>query len=159
MTPDSQVFCHNLTLNNGSLTAESYRRLSSSGLINHGFQTLYEMFNVEKEKEESFDSVRRQLFPHRPSRLGSIFLFEDRETAEDCNRQWWQDARTIFEAEIIEGTFGRFDGAYLDSERQHWEAAARMYWTGSRSDSPRVEVVVQGVVQLHGYERFAAPIN
>ena len=158
-TPDSLVFCHNLTLNNGELIAESYKRIPGSGHLNHGFQSLYEMFNVEKEKEECFESIRGRLCPHRPSRLGSIFLFDDRTKAEECNLQWWQGSRSILEAEIVEGTFGRFDGKHLDSRRQNWQTAALMYWKGMRSDSPRIEVVVQGIVQLHGFEQFAARLK
>jgi hypothetical protein len=91
-----------------------------------------------------------------PPRKGALFLFASLADATSANAAWWQGQRVILPARIIHASrVGAFDAAFLDASRERWESCARSYWAAERSESPRIEVLVDGVVQLEGWEPFA----
>jgi hypothetical protein len=113
----------------------------------------YEAFTRERPKEECFEQLRAREFPGCPSRLGCIFLFPTRESAEARNAAWWNGARVILEARIVSAaSAGIFDARQLDAPADQWEPAARRYWSGDLTADPRPEVLVDGEVQLVGWE-------
>ena len=85
-----------------------------------------------------------------------MFLFRSTDEAATANAGWWQNQRIILPAYIIKAIqFGVFDASHLDAPRERWKTAARSYWTGETGGCPRKEVLVNGIVQLQGWEPFA----
>lgn len=148
------MFCHNLKVGFGRLSAISYIRGLSAALS--GLRSPYEVFGVDVEKEQFLETFRAREVPVAPSRLGAIFLFSSMDDAKAANAAWWNGARVILGARIVESRgVGEFDARALDVPRGEWEAAARAYWTGALSQNPRIEVLVNGIVQLDGWEEYA----
>jgi hypothetical protein len=157
-TPVGRMCCNNLVVSHGCLTSDSFWRWISPER-SKGFKSPYEIFTQEADKEAVWEQVRAQGHPHRPPRLGSVFLFESIETAQQYNLTWFSGRRTLLESEVLEGNLARLDAKYLDCQREFWSYNASMYWLGMRTGEPVIEVVVQGVIRLLGYEQYAALWN
>lgn len=146
---------HNVRVFKGRLPSISGLRRANPALA--GILSPYEAFTRERPKEERYEQVRAREFPACPSRLGCIFLFPPREIAEACGT-WWNGPRVILEARILSAhAAGIFDARQLDTPADQWEAAARRYWSGELLADPRPEVLVDGEVQLLGWESHASP--
>jgi hypothetical protein len=154
--PDDVILCHNLNLSNGLLTSASLLRAASPSL--HGLRSPYEALTGEAEKEQFFEQVRASSFSHLPSRLGALFLFASSLDAQSANERWWAGKRRIFSAKIvIAQRLGAFDSVHLDQPRSSWNEGALLYWSGAQSVAPRAEIVLEGSVQLQGWEALATP--
>lgn len=152
--PRDSVFCHNIKLSAGLLTAVSFVRAAVPEWS--GMRSPYEAFTREFEKENFFESVRAREFPDAPPRKGVLFLFASDDDAAAANASWWEGRRVILRGQIVQASrVGAFDASQLDAPRGHWEAAARSYWASETTDRPRIEVLVDGIVQLQGWEPFA----
>jgi len=152
--PRDGIFCHNIKLSAGRLTAVSFVRSVVPEWS--GMRSPYEAFTNEVEKEEYFEAVRVKEFSTAPPRKGALFLFASREDAIWANTNWWQGQRAILPAHVIQSSrLGAFDAKLLDAPREHWEKAARSYWAGEHTDQPRIEVLIDGIVQLEKWEPYA----
>jgi hypothetical protein len=152
--PSDGMFCHNIKLSTGRLTAVSFVRAAVPEWS--GMRSPYEAFTRETEKEDFFEAVRAQGFPAAPPRKGALFLFASAQDAAAANASWWQGQRVILPAQIMQASrVGPFDATQLDVPRERWETAACSYWAGETTDHPRIEVLVDGIVQLQGWEPFA----
>jgi hypothetical protein len=152
--PRDGIFCNNIKLSAGILRAVSSVRSADPTLS--GMLSPYEAFTREQEKEDFFEAVRARDFPSAPPRKGALFLFASVEDGAAANISWWQGQRVILPAQIVHATrLGAFDAHQLDAPRESWEAAARSYWAGEATVSPRIEVLVDGIVQLQGWEPYA----
>lgn len=152
--PRDGMFCHNIKLSSGRLTAVSFVRSAVPEW--NGMRSPYEAFTREIEKEEFFEAVRAKEFSSAPPRKGALFLFTSQEDAAWANTNWWQNQRAILPARLIHASrVGTFDAKQLDAPREHWLLAARSYWAGEHTAQPRIEVLVDGIIQLDGWEPFA----
>ncbi len=152
--PADRMFSHNIYVGKGRVPAPCAVRHADPALA--GIVSQYEAFTCERAKEDCFEQVRAREYPEQPLRLGSIFLFTTRDTADTCNAEWWSGARVILEARIVSAvSAGIFDARQLDAPPDQWEAAARRYWAGKLMTDPRPEVVVCGTIQLVGWELHA----
>ena len=151
--PNDGLFCHNISINNGRITAVAFARFIRPEW--DGMRSPYEVFTHEKEKEDIFEKIRKSEFENCPPRLGSIYTFPDNETAVCANKRWWNGRRVILEASVVHANrIGQFDSRYLDATRENWEASARAYWSGKFSEQPFLEVLIEGVIQLSGWEPY-----
>lgn len=151
--PADNMFCHNILLSKGRIVAVSYARRNDPNLA--GMVTPYEAFTSEREKEEVFERIRSAEFSNCPPRLGSIFLFRTKEAADRANERWWDNKRVMLPATIMHASrTGEFDGAHLNAVKPEWESAAKRYWSGAQSNEPWPEVLVEGVVQVQGWEPY-----
>lgn len=53
-------------------------------------------------REEIFERIRRENYPHLPSRMTSIFICEDLSTAKDFKRQSGRTFDILYEVELID---------------------------------------------------------
>lgn len=151
--PNDGLFCHNIAINSGRIVAVSLARLAHPEW--NGILSPYEAFTREREKEDAFEKIRASEFDTCPPRLGSIYLFPSNETAARANELWWGGRRVILEATVVQtNRIGTFDARYLDSSRDNWEISARSYWSAKLSESPSPEVLIEGVIQLSGWEPY-----
>lgn len=153
--PNDGLFCHNIAINSGRIAAVLLGRLAHpewSGILSP-----YEAFTHEREKEDVFEKIRASEFETCPPRLGSIYAFPSNETAARANELWWGGRRIILEATVMQANrIGTFDARHLDAPRENWEISARSYWSAKLSENPFPEVlmVIEGVIQLSGWEPY-----
>jgi hypothetical protein len=105
-------------------------------------------------QEQTLELARRAFFPGQPSRLQSIFCFSD---AEDIS--YWPELASnngrIFEIANANGMSAKLDSSYLKGGITVVDGGyiarstpleidlASKYWSGSASDFPRFEVLVE----------------
>lgn len=112
--------------------------------------SLYQVFNQEQEKETFFEAIRTKHYPDAPSRLGAIFLFPDKEAAARANMQWWNGSKSLYMASTIFcHSQLHADSAWLNCSKNDWEECAHAYFSGKQSNSPLVEIVFVGIVQIN----------
>ena len=151
--PADNLFCHNILIGRGRITAVSLARLLDPNLS--GMLSPYEAFTSERRKEDAFERMRAAEFGDCPPRLGSIFLFPTLEAADRANQAWWGGKRVMLPATIIQvNRIGQFDGKQLDASEPDWESAARRYWSQANSADPWHEILVEGAVQLARWEPY-----
>lgn len=151
--PNDGMFCHNIALSKGQLIAVSLARQAHPEW--EGILSPYEAFTREREKETIFERVRASIYPNCPPRLGSIFLFPTREAADKANSDWWSNQRQILLAKIVQAPrVGTFDAKLLDATSDEWEKSAHRYWSGEMTYNPSPEVLIDGIVQLYGWESY-----
>lgn len=151
--PADNLFCHNIEINKGRLTAVSLARQVHPEW--DAMRSPYEAFTMERDKEAAFERVRAAHYSNCPPRMGAIFLFPTHEAAERANRAWWGSRRVILPAHVIMAyRIGQFDSKQLNALPNDWEAAARRYWSGATTEDPWVEVLLDGIAQLEGWERY-----
>ena len=152
--PNDGMFCLKIKLSKWQLVAISLARQSHPEW--QGIVSPYEAFHRDREKEAVFERIRAIDFPSCPPRLGAIFLFPTEDAANRANRDWWSGARIMLPATI---TFalrqGELDAKLLEVPREDWEAAATRYWSGDRVQEPAPEMLIDGIVQLEGWEPYA----
>lgn len=151
--PHDNIFCNNVFVGKGIVTAISAMRGSTPAYA--GFRSPYEAFTRERPKEDAFEAIRSKEYPDAPPRMGALFLFDSLSSAEQANATWWQGQRIVLQAQILFAhRFGKFDSQWLNASKDQWESAARAYWSGSMSNAPQIEALVDGMVQLIGWEPY-----
>jgi hypothetical protein len=151
--PSDNLFRHNIAINKGRITAVSLARL-----VHPEWESIlspYEAFTCEREKEEAFEKIRASEYDNCPTRLGSIFAFPTKETANRSNSLWFNGKRVILEGTVtFASRIGTFDSQLLNARQEDWEVSARTYWSGKLSGDPFPEVLIDGVIQLSGWEPY-----
>lgn len=117
INPADDLFCHNILIGQGRIVAVSFARHGRPDW--NGIISPYEAFTRERPKENAFEAVRSRDFDDRPTRLGSIFLFPDRATAEVASAEWFGAQRVLLEARTTEVlAMGVFDSRQLDATEE-----------------------------------------
>lgn len=144
------VLYQNLKMNDGCLVSIAPGAATASG------SWVYRAVTREVAKEALLESIRAKEFAGAPSRVGAIHLFDSAIDAALADSNWWQERQVILHAEILFAVrVGRFDIHLLDVRADRWKTAARAYWAAQRSPFPQCEVLVDGVVRVVGWERYA----
>lgn len=128
------------------------------GLSRHGLLYLNEYSVIQKSElpaswmiESTFELVRRLEYPHRPSRMQSMFAWL---SFADAAQFWLENGgktdHKIYQLELDESQFFVADQRFLTlgvSMIAGYELA-RKYWSGQRSKRPKLEAVVPLPVQI-----------
>lgn len=145
--PNCLIFSHNLKACKGIFPSASFMRTVDENL--KSMVSPYEVTHTDKEKESVFERVRAIHYPHSPSRMGAIYLFQDYKTALLANEKWWNNGRRFYETKILNGsTFMIADSEWLNCSIDAYEANAHNYFQGKATANPMAEVVVTGVVEV-----------
>jgi hypothetical protein len=151
--PNDWMFRHNIKISHGHMTSVSLARANDPSLT--WMRAPYELYGGNQEKEAVFETVRVAEFDCCPPRLGSLYLFPTKEDADRANVKWWNNQRILLLAQVVHANrMGRFDSKQLDALQSDWEAAARRYWSGMETSEPLREVLVDGAIQLQGWEQY-----
>lgn len=107
-----------------------------------------EEYYTKHIKEEIFESIRTQHYSEFPSRLSSVFLFQDLVTAQAfyANRGRYQ--HYLYAVEILQGTPFQAEMDLLQCEGASYDkivACAKRYWQQiHHSNSQTIEVLLDG---------------
>jgi|GEM_PF-2805183 len=110
-------------------------------------------------REFIWEDIRRKTAPDLPSRLQSVFLFDDRTAAEQYRDTYYGDFGSIVSVEIKEQRLlGKYDNNWLmhipdDASPVRAAKYALQYWNGDTTEDPVWEYLLDGtyvVQQLEG---------
>ena len=96
-----------------------------------------------------WEMVRDIEYPNMPSRMDSVFFFENKENAINFKNQHRDNNYQVVEVHLLEGSQKSFDMNYFSnvpskitlSEAQEY---ARNYWAQKQTETPIEEVLFQG---------------
>lgn len=122
----------------------------------HNAQTPYSFARRDDEKEALFEEIRRSRYPQYPSRMKSLYVFDDYALVKRALTEWFpNDNKTIYECRILSGSIThKADAVWLNSLQHEWPVNAEKYWSGQMSDHPFPEVLVHGALYFPDWEQF-----
>jgi hypothetical protein len=146
LTRPSDFLLHNAFLAKGWVTPPS---AALPGAVSY-----YQAMRAPDPKEIIWETARLAINPALPTRLGSLYFFDDHEEALRAKNEWFsQEARLLVRAHLPEMTVRhRADANLLERAPREWEAAAAAYWRGTMTDTPKPEVLVAGPVWFPDWE-------
>lgn len=156
---NAMMFYNNVHIAKGALLSVSAAIRSEPHIENA--HTPYSFSRLGDKKEFVFERVRNDKYSACPSRLKSIYLFDDYSLVERALAEWFQSAqKTVHECRVLTGSvIHKADTVWLNSFPDGWEVCANNYWAGRMSGSPFPETIVDGAIYFPGYERFPDPAS
>lgn len=150
----SWLFYNNVRVGKGALLSVSAGIEAEPHIQNA--HTPYSLARLDDEKEALFEEIRRTKYPHCPSRLKTLYVFDDYALVLRALNEWFQNQNmTIHECRILVGSVThKVDTGWLNSWPNEWPVAAQRYWEGQLSDNPFPEVLVHGSLYFSGWESF-----
>lgn len=96
-----------------------------------------------------WEMVRNYEYPNMPSRMDSLFLFDNLQDAKNFMDEFRDSNYVIAPVKIIEGLVKSFDMNWfsnvpIDIPLSEVEKYARNYWEQKQTDNPVIEVLFQG---------------
>lgn len=124
----------------------------------HGAQTPYSFWKRSDPKEIHFERVRAQRFPSLPTRMKSLFVFDDHALVERAQREWFSSAaKIVYECRVATGSSThRADAQLLNGSSEKWEENAIAYWSGAMTAEPFPETLVCGTLYFPHWRSFPA---
>lgn len=151
---NAMMFYNNVMVGKGALLSVN-AAISAEPHIENA-HTPYSFSSLGDGKEEVFEKIRKREFPTQPSRMKSIYLFNDYSLVERALTEWFQNApKSAHECRVlVNSAIHIADTAWLNCLPNDWEACARRYWGGLMSDHPFPETIVDGAVYFPEYKSF-----
>ena len=151
LTHRDSVLFWNVFLRKGFLTSESVTA-QTDGL--QDVTTLYASTRQDDPKDQIWEGIRESEHPHKPSRMKTLFLFDDRDTGLHAKESWFPgEERHLLTIRVLWGSqIHKGDSKWLDSYEHEWEAKARKYWAGEMTDETMPEVILHGAVYFPDWE-------
>lgn len=156
---NAMMFYNNVKVGKGALLSVSAGIKAEPHIENA--QTPYSFSRLGDGKEAAFESVRKDIFPKHPSRLKSIYLFDDYSLVERALTEWFLNvSKTIHECRVlIDSTIHKADTTWLNCNPANWEECANKYWAGTMSDNPFPETIVDGAIYFPAFDTFPCPTS
>lgn len=130
----------------GRIFAPGYVR-AAEGIV--GFQCDRQLGHLDATQEAILEAVRGELSTTLPSRRNSLSIYLSRADAEWSVHEHLSGCGEVHEVRIVHTlSTGRFDQSQLDRPRCDWMIAAYDYWLREESPKPRIEMLVNGVIQF-----------
>lgn len=119
-------------------------------------QTPYSFSRRDDSKERLFERVRAERYAALPTRLKSLFVFDDYSLVERAQREWFSDSpKLVYECRIAEGAIThRADAQLLNAHSEEWEENASLYWSGRMTTRPFPEILVRGALYFPNWQSF-----
>ena len=156
---NAMMFYNNVRVGKGALLSVSAGIKAEPHIENA--HTPYSFSRLGDGKEAVFESVRKGGFPTHPSRLKSIYLFDDYSLVEKALAELFpNESKSVHECRVlISSAIHKADIAWLNCLPIDWEECARKYWSGIMSDHPFPETIVDGAIYFPTYETFPSPAS
>ncbi|MDI7774035.1 hypothetical protein [Asticcacaulis sp. EMRT-3] len=126
-----------------------------------GISPSHMKFGTPGAAEDLFEKIRKEQFPHLPSRLRSFFLSLDRATAEERMKYWLFNNRMITPCYLVLSS-----GRYHYADVRDFEAAAKgdlteenalSYWGSYEQDKVPIgvtEVIADSMLYFPDWKTF-----
>lgn len=153
---DRRSFFHNnLRVGRGALLSVSAGIAAEPHL--HNAHTPYSLTRRDEEKEALFEKIRLERYPHRPSRLKTLYVLDDYSLVTRALTEWFPDEKKeVYECRLLLGsTTHKADTLWLNAPQEGWLASAEKYWEGVMTDTPFPEVLVHGALYFPEWESFS----
>ena len=148
------MFYNNVRVASGLLHSISYMIECDPNLASA--TSNYALTHAEDEKEKTFERVRQEQFPRKPSRLKTLYVFPSEALAQRAKMEWFpNESRNIHRAWIATGAKTHLgDAALLNCKPESWVANAHSYWAAEMSTSPFLEMLVHGSLYFPDWQGF-----
>lgn len=99
-----------------------------------------------------YEVIRKDLFPERPKRSESYFVFNELKDAEN-----WAERRSDYVVcevhkkdfkNSFSGDMNYLDSVEIDSTFEEITESVKKYWAGEISNTPTIETLLQGTFEL-----------
>ena len=150
----ADIFKNNVCVGKGALLSVSAGIESEPAI--HSAQTPYSLTNINNPKEKTFEEIRQQKYPMLPSRIKSLYIFDDYNLVERAMNEWFSnESKAIHECRLLVGSIShKADTSWLKCMEHQWEEYANYYWSGAASNSPFHEVLVHGVIYFPDWKQW-----
>lgn len=96
-----------------------------------------------------WEMIRNYEFPNMPSRMDSLFLFDNKKNALDFKAQYRDENYHLVDVSLLDGTTQSFDMNWFsevpsDIPLAEVEEYARNYWSQVHTQKPIIEILFQG---------------
>lgn len=149
------LFYNNVRVGKGALLSVSAGIEAEPHI--HTAQTPYSLARRDDAKEALFEDIRRTKFPYHPSRLKTLYVFDDYSLVQRALDEWFpSEEKIVHECRLLQGSVThRADTVWLNSLPIQWAEYAGRYWDGSMSETPFPEVLVHGAIYFPDWEMFS----
>jgi hypothetical protein len=153
---NAEMFKNNVRVGKGALLSVSASIAAEPHIKNA--HTPYSLSNIGDLKERLFEEVRQNKFSCRPSRLKTLYVFDEYSLVERALKEWFQgNPKEIYECRIINGAnIFRADTNWLNCAADQWQERASRYWNGEMSENSFPEALVHGALYFPNWLEFAA---
>jgi len=150
----ADIFKNNVRVGKGALLSISAGIESEPAI--HNAQTPYSLANIDNPKEKAFEIIRQKQYAMLPSRLKSLYVFDDYTLVERAINEWFSnESKAIRECRLLTGSIShKADTSWLNCMDHQWEEYAKNYWNGKDSNTPFHEVLVHGVIYFPDWEQW-----
>jgi len=154
----ADIFKNNVRVGKGALLSVSAGIEAEPHLENA--HTPYSLSRRDDKKEKVFEEVRQKSFPMCPSRLKTIYVFDDYALVERALKEWFsKEPKMVYECRIMTGSIThRADTTWLNCSSEQWVNCAYKYWSGEMSNDPFPEVRVHGVLYFPKWVEFTGDV-
>ena len=117
---NAKMFYNNVRVGKGALFSVSAGIEAEPGI--EQAQTPYSITRIYDEKERIFEEVRITRFPTRPSRLKTLYVFDDFQFVERAQSAWYSDEpKVAHKCHLLVGSVTyRADTFWLNSHQNKW---------------------------------------
>lgn len=150
----SWLFYNNVRVGKGALLSVSAGIEAEPHIRNA--HTPYSLARLTDGKEALFEDIRRTRYPHCPSRLKTLYVFDDYSLVQRALNEWFSNQNmTVHECRLLVGSvIHKTDTNWLNTWPDEWPVSAQKYWEGQLSNNPFPEVLVHGALYFPGWESF-----
>ena len=150
--PDAFMFYNNVRVNKGCLFSVS--AMVANGL--YGAVTPYSVAHRDRKKEHQFERVRVESYAVLPTRMGALFVFDDRAHVAHAQQTWFTGTPTnVYECRLFASSVRhKADSILLNTEAPDWDGNAHRYWQGQMTEQPLPEIIVFGGVYFPDWQSF-----
>jgi hypothetical protein len=148
------LFFNNVRVGRGALLSVSAGIEAEPHI--HNAQTPYSSAGCNDSKEALFEEIRRTRYSHRPSRMKTLYVFDDYSLVQRALMEWFPNKnKTVYECRLLLGSVThKTDTVLLNALPNQWAVNAVRYWEGAMTDTPFPEILVHGALYFPEWESF-----
>lgn len=148
----SWLFYNNVRVGKGALLSVSAGIEAEPHI--HNAQTPYSLARRDDAKETLFEEIRCTRYPHRPSRMKTLYIFDDYSLVQRAQMEWFpNEKKIVHECRVLVGSVThKADTTWLNALPNQWTVNAQKYWEGVMTAAPFPEVLVHGAIYFPDWE-------
>jgi hypothetical protein len=150
------LFYNNVRAGKGALLSVSAAIEAEPAIENA--HTPYSLSRMQDGKEKIFEEIRKSKYPNCPSRLKSLYVFDDYGLVERALKEWFPNERkTPRECRLLlDAVTHKADTVWLNANSDQWMQNSEKYWQGEMTQSPFPEVLIHGALYFPDWQTYPA---